>query len=168
MPGSTGRLTESEIRELPERSQLARRRVFRALSLMRNQGLSLTRAVKRERTSRRTMLKYAGRALEKNDSGEWEAKPWDRIVRVMDVVQPHGKIELPIQDSRTARKITGHRAAVHEFLLEGQSGPLEKYEGVTFQVNGETYSLPTDPGVIRRLGKAGEAVAFEDLYADTA
>lgn len=64
------RLTPEEIEELPEPSRTARERALEALSLMRDEGLSATAAADRAGTTLKTVKKYAGRGLEKTESGE--------------------------------------------------------------------------------------------------
>lgn len=162
---SDRRLTAGDIRQLPEKSVKARRRALRALDLMRDRGISLTEAVDRANTSRRTMLKYAGRGLEKNESGEWDPKPWDRIVRLMDLPRPGGQERIPIQDSRTASKVGRYKTAVKKFARTDDDSALEEFENVTFQVNGETEGFLTDRDTLKRLGFAGE-LSNENIYAD--
>lgn len=159
------RLTAGDIRQLPEKSFRARRRALRALDLMRDQDISLTEAVRRANTSRRTMLKYAGRGLEKNESGEWDAKPWDRNVRLMELPQPGGTEVVPIQDSRTASKVGRYQTAVKKFARTGDDSALEDFENVTFQVNGEMLGFLTDRETLRRHALAGE-LSNENIYAD--
>lgn len=159
------RLTAEEIRDLPERSFRARRKALRALDLMRDKGISLTEAVSRVRTSRRTMLKYAEGGLRKTESGQWEPKPWDRIRRLMELPRPGGTEEIAIQDSRTASKVGRYQTAVKKFARTGDDTALEEFEGETFQVNGEEHEFLTDRDTLERLGFAGE-LSNEDIYSD--
>lgn len=157
------RLHLDEIRDLPNPSKAARERALEALNLMRARGLSLTAAAYRVGTTRETMLKYAGRALEKNEAGEWVPKPWDRIIRPMRFPTPTGVRLLAVRDSRSASKIARYWAAVREFLLTGNEELLRPFRAETVQVEGEEHSFVTDPDTLMTLATAGE-VRFEDLY----
>lgn len=159
------RLTAEEIRDLPEKSFRARRRALRALGVMRDKGVSLTEAISRVRTSRRTMLKYAKGGLRKTESGRWEPKSWDRIRRLMDLPRPDGMKEIAIQDSRTASKVGRYQTAVKKFAWKGDDTALQEFEGETFQVNGEEIEFLTDRDTLERLGFAGE-LSNEDIYSD--
>lgn len=160
------RLSAEEIEELPQRSRVARDRALEALSLMRTRGLSLTAAVEETGTSRRTMLKYAGRALEKDESGEWEPKPWDRIIRRMKFLKPSGVITLPVRDSRSAEKISRYWRAVQTYLDTGNPDPLRPFQGEHVQVKGLKHPFVTDLETIER-NQLGGTIRFENIYADT-
>lgn len=160
------RLSEASIITLPDRQAFARDRALEALNLMREDGLSLTAAANRVGTSRRTMLKYAGRALEKNDRGIWMPKPWDRIIRRMQFPTPSGLEVLPIQDSRSAKKVGRYWTAVRRYLLEGKADRLAEFRSESIQVNGELHQFVTETRILDRLALAGE-VRFEDIYEVT-
>lgn len=157
------RLTPEEIENLPIRSQLARDRALEALNLMRSEGLSATAASKRVGTTLKTVKKYAGRGLEKDESGEWDPKPWDRIIRPMKFPTPTGLMQLDVRDSRSASKLARYWADVREFVLTGNEKLLVPYRSETIQVRGDKHHFVTDPDVLKRLAKAGE-ISFSDIY----
>lgn len=161
------RLDADAIRDLPDRSRAARDRALEVLTLMRQNGLSLTAAKDRVGTTRKTVLKYAGRALEKTESGEWSAKPWDRIIRLMRFPTPKGSRILAVRDSRSASKIARYWSAVDAFLKTGNPDGLKPFRNETVQVEGVEHPFITEPLLIERLGRAGE-VRFEHLYAEAA
>lgn len=153
-------------KELPEESRSAYRRSLEALDLMRTEGLSLTAAADRAGTTRRTMLKYVGRSLDKDQLGQYEAKPWDRFLRYMRFPTPRGLRELKVKDSRSAQRLARYWNDVRAYLL-GIEGPeiLERYRNLSITVDGEEHTFVTDSEILRRLALAGE-VQFNELYAD--
>jgi hypothetical protein len=161
------RLHPEDIRDLPDRSREARKHALEVLSMMRQGDVSLTAAAELVGTTRKTVLKYAGRALEKSPSGEWEAKPWDRIIRLVRFPTLTGSTVLPIKDSRSASKIARYWGAVDQFLREGVTEGLRAFKSEVVQVDGIEYRFVTDPLTIERVGRAGE-VQFEYMYADAA
>lgn len=158
--------TQEELEALPEESRAARDRALEALHLIRHEGLSLTQATDQVGTTRRTMLKYAHWALEKDDSGEWKATPWDRIPRRMRFPTPSGQIVLFVKDSRSAEKVGRYANAVKQFLQTGDASGLKEFRNEVIQVNGKEHEFVTSTRVLRRLARAGE-VRFEDLYPTT-
>lgn len=153
-------------KELPEPSRRAYYRALDALDRMRVDGLSLTEAADQADTTRRTMLKYVGRVLEKDASGEYVPKPWDRHIRYMRFPTAKGLIELKVKDSRSAQKLARYWNAVRDYL-RGKTGSdgLRAFKGESITVDGEDHVFVTDPDILRRLGLAGE-VQFNELYAD--
>lgn len=151
---------------LPEPSRRAYNRAVDALDRMRVEGLSMTEAAREAGTTRRTMLKYVGRVLERDDSGEYVAKPWDRHIRYMRFLTPKGARELKVKDSRSAQRLARYANAVRKFL-NGQAGPevLKLFESKSITVDGEENAFLTDTDVLRRLAAAGE-VQFNELYVD--
>lgn len=160
------RLDKEDIRALPDRSRRARLRALTVLNLMRDEGLSLTAAADRVGTTRKTVLKYTGRALEKDDAGEWEPRPWDRIIRLVKFPTPKGPITLAVRDSRSADKVARYWDAVGKFLETGNEKLLKPFRGEIVQVRGEQHEFVTDPDILKRQGRAG-VVTFEHLYEST-
>lgn len=160
------RLYEEDILDLPERSRRARRKAITVINLMRKQGISLSAASDQVRTTRKTVLKYAGRALEKGESGEWKAKPWDRIIRPVKFPTPKGVKTLAVRDSRSADKVARYWAAVRKYRATGDEDLLDPFRGESVQVRGEKHTFITDPDILKRQARAG-VVTFEHLYDST-
>lgn len=156
------RTAPNEIPALVE-SQLARERALDALSRMRREGRSLTRAAREAETTPRTVRKYVGRALTER-RGHPVAKPFDRLVRRMRFLTPRGNIDLTVRNSRTASRIAEHRAAVNHYLTTGDASWLRPFRGKSVRAEKVGRPFLTDPKTLSRLADAGE-VAFEDLYA---
>lgn len=64
-------------------SEDPQQRALDTIALMRRENLSLTAAAKRAGTTMETVVRHAGRALEKPSSG-WVAKSFERYARSME------------------------------------------------------------------------------------
>jgi len=148
---------------LSPESQLARERALEALSLMRAQGFSLTRAAQQAQTTTRTVRKYVSRALVK-EKGHLRAKPSDGLERRLRFLTVRGIIELRVRSSRTATRIAQYWNAVDHYLKTGNTSLLRPFRGKTVRAGKVGYPFLTDPRTLNRLALAGE-VTFEDLYA---
>jgi hypothetical protein len=150
------------LERLSLRSQRARNRALEVLSLMRTEGKSLTGAISTAQTSKRTVLRYVGSALFKQQSGRYAAKPSDRFARRIHWQTSTGKIEITLRSSRTASKVAEYMTAVRHFLGTGDTSRLDEFKRKSI------FGLPyvTDPRDLIRLQHAGEVVS-EDLYALT-
>lgn len=160
------RLGPEEIRDLPDRSQVARERALEALSLMRERGVSATAAADQVGIALETLKKYAGQALRKTESGAWKAKPRDRITRFMKFPTPKGLTLLDVHDSRTASEIGRYWEAVRKYLRTGDEKVLWPFEGRTIEVQGEFHDFLTDPFLLKRFARAGE-ISFPTIYGLT-
>lgn len=160
------RLTPEEIETLSDRSRAARDSALEALSLMRTQGLSLSKAIRRVGISRETMLKYAGHALEKTPSGQLQATPEDRIVRRMKFPTRSGITVVPIEGSRDAEKVSRYWRAVDEYLKTGNPDEVFAFEDEFVEAEGQRHFFLTDLETLQRNAQAGE-VRFEDIYEDS-
>lgn len=152
--------------ELTERSQDARERALEALANVRTEGWSPTRAAKAAGTTLKTMKRYLGPVLEKQESGRYKAKGYDRMIRMMRFQTEKGLIALEVKDSRSASRIAKYWAAVDHYLTDGDPERLKPFRGKSVQVNGEPHPFITDLDTLERLALAGE-VRFEDLYTNT-
>jgi hypothetical protein len=141
----------------------ARARALDALSRMRTEGLSMSKAAVRAETSVKSIIKYVGRALKKNAVGRYQAKPADRLIRVINFYADGGPIEITVKSSRTASEVSRHLTAVKQFLKTGDASGLVEFEGKTVKIGGISYPFVTDLDLLERLQ---DAVSFEDLYAN--
>jgi hypothetical protein len=160
-------------RKRPGRSNAAldkaredRRRALHALSLMRKERLSLTRAAKEALTIPRKVKKYVKSALRKKVSGRYEAKPSDRLARSLRFLAPDGQIGITVHSSRTASKIAEYWAAVDHYLRTGDTERLAKFRGKSVQVGKNKFVFVTDPRTLNRIAAVGE-VSFEQIYMST-
>jgi len=132
---------------------------------MRASGVSLTRAAKDQKVSRRTVLKRAGSALRKKKTGRYAAKTSDRLVRVLRVPTSDGTRDISVRNSLDASRLGRYWAAVHKYLATGSFQDLEEFrDQFVVDTSGEKFPLITDSDVLDELGFAG-VVSFESLYA---
>lgn len=141
------------------------REALRALSYMRNEGLSLTRAAKRVGLTRKEALEHIRPYVFKRRE-RWHPTEYDRRVRVMRFLDSKGVIPIEVKDSRTARKVGRYWTAVDRYLKTGDDSLLDPFRSASFQSNGETFEYITDLQLLQRLGNAGQ-VQFEEIYALT-
>ena len=136
----------------------ARNRALRAVSRMRREDISLSQAAAREGTTPKTVIRHAGRALERRGR-RLKAKPADRYARMMNVLGPQGTTTITVRGSRKASAVADHWNAVHHYLDTGDDSALRGFYGVS--VAG--VELESDPDVIDRLASIG-VLDFEDIY----
>ncbi len=141
----------------PERA--ARDRGLEALALIRRKGLSLTRAAKRATTTRNTVLKYAGSALQRRPDGRYAAKRADRLYRRMRILTPDGVRVIGIRGSRAASVAGEHASAIHHYLATGDDSRLRALVGK--RVAGAPPE--TDLAAIEAWARLG-VLDFEDIY----
>lgn len=141
----------------------ARGKVLKALSLMRNDGLSVGRAAREAGTTPNAVRRYAGNALEKDARGRYSAKPYDRLARQMEFYTDRGRITLEVRDSRSASRIGKYMNAVNRYLTTGDDRPLRAFRGQSVRVDKLAYPLITDTNVLDTLAGAGE-LRFDSLY----
>src|SRR3989442_13870259 len=76
--------------------------VTQAISRMRNDRVSLSRAAQEFGVDRRHIQRYGGRALRKGRNGRYRAKKHDGLRRVLLILTRHGVVEIGITDSDQA------------------------------------------------------------------
>jgi hypothetical protein len=151
-------------KQTSNRHIIAYDRALRVLSLMRSKQTSLTRAARETKTTPRTVIRHAGKAITKAESGRYRAKPSDRLARSLNFITTNGTVGITVRGSRLASTIAKYSNAVQRYLETGQTDELEPFVGKSIQVGKTRYPFVTDTRLLNRLGRAGE-VSFEDLYA---
>jgi hypothetical protein len=136
-------------------SMEARERALDALALSRREGLSLTRAARLTHTTRRTVLRHAGRGF-RHEGRRYRARPFDRIPREIAVLTAGGPERITVHDSRTASLIAEHANAVRRYLRTGDDTELRALRRAQIVVRGRRIALPVDPELIDRLAAGGE------------
>jgi hypothetical protein len=159
--------TPEAIARLRPEERRARGRALEAVQLMRREGFSLSRAATQAETTPNAVRRHAGRALEEDARGRYQAKPYDRMLREVWFLTWEGKVILPVRDSRSASKIARYMAAVDQYLRTGDDSRLQRFRGKGFWVQKRFQPFITDLDVLDRLAMAGE-VSFEELYARAA
>ena len=125
---------------LSAQSQEARRRALDALALMREHGLSMTKAAKRAGTKPETMKRHLGPTILKKPDGQYRAKAWDRIPRRMRFLTNKGQIEIEVRDSRSAARIARYWTALDQALKKGEWWRLRPFVEKPF-----TYTVTATP-----------------------
>ncbi len=140
-----------------------RARALDALSKMRRDGMSISRAARDANTTPNAVRRYAGAALTRK-RGRDVARPRDGLYRRMEFLTPDGKIALDVTDSRTASRIGAHWAALKRYAETGDDRALLPFRGRSVRVGKRAYPFITDLDVIDELAHRGE-LSFESIYA---
>ncbi len=143
-------------------AKAARDRALGALSLMRREGLSLTRAAAQTGTTSDTVQRYVGSILTRRSDGRIAPTRGDRLYRRMRLLTPEGVVDVGIRGSRTASRVGDYWNAVHQYLATGDDAPLRPFAGK--RVAGRAFE--TDLDALDRWARRGE-LDFEDIYAMT-
>ena len=146
------------VASLSRSERQARERALRAVNRMRREGLSVAQAARQEGTTRNTIMRHAGSAVESR-GGRMRAKPADRLTRRMNVLGPQGLTTVTVRGSRQATVIAEHWNAIRRYVNSGDDSELRRFYGRT--VGG--VELESDPDVIDQLAAVG-ALDFEDIY----
>jgi hypothetical protein len=137
---------------------------LRVLTLMRTKDMWLAEAAREAKTTSRTVIRHAGKALTKSDSGRYTAKSSDRLARSLNFITREGTVSVTVRGSNLASKIATYSNAVQRYLETGQTDALRPFVEKSIKVGKVKYPFITDTRLLNRLGRAGE-VSFEDLYA---
>ncbi len=149
----------------PQRFRDLWNNVLHVIARMRADRVSLPTAAREFGVPSRTVIRLGGSALRRLPNGEYVAKRWDRLLRVVYVLTREGIQEIATRDSRTASLIGSHWAAVHFYLDEGKTSKLRKFRGQSVtDADGMRHFLLTDPDELDRLGRRG-VISFEEMYA---
>jgi hypothetical protein len=152
----------------PLRAQELWNRVTHVIAKMRANKLSLQKASREFGVDPRTVVKRGGTALRKSETGRYEAKKSDRLLRVLVVPTHDGTRDIAVRGSRRASQLGEYWSAVHKYLQTGDPSGLQKFRGQkTWDIDGEQIPFITDPAELKRLGSAG-VFSFESMYARVA
>ena len=142
--------------------------VAHAMTAMRSEGLSLTKAAQVYHLDPRTMLRYAGSGLRKDSSNKYKPRPSDRLLRPMVIPTEHGLAEIAIRSSRDATKVAKYWDAVQWYLETGDASRLKPFQShEIIDASGARVPLIVDLSELERLGSAG-VLSFESIYAKAA
>jgi hypothetical protein len=144
------------------------RRSAHVVTQMRTENASLQRASREGGVDPAVVLQLAGSALRKSDSGRYEAKSSDRLLRVLAIPNLEGVGEIATRDSRQASQLATYWDAVQKYLQTGDATVLSNFEGVYItDARGAQVPLLTDLDELDRLASAG-VLSFESLYVGVA
>ena len=137
----------------------ARDEALEVLALMRREGLSFRKAVRRVGTSGGTAWRYVGAELRRTRGGRIVATRGDRLFRRMRVLTTDGLQTIDLRGSRVASLVAKHISAAKHYLSTGDESGLGPFTDVF--PGGKR--LMTDPMAIEREARRGE-LDFEDIY----
>ena len=159
----TKRRTARKTTRRSRKDPAARERALEALSRMRSEGRSLTRAARIAHTTPVTVRKHVGRTLVRSASGRYVASPSDRLTRRVWFLTKNGKVEAAVRGSRQASRVARYMAAVDQYLRTGDAEPLQEFRGQGIHSRNQTHRFLTNTDALDRLALADE-VSFDRLY----
>jgi hypothetical protein len=157
--------TAEELFALPDNLQDKYQRMTHAVTKMRTDRLSMSRAALLYEITPKDMRRLGGTALRKQKNGRYAAKKRDKLLRPLMIVSQRDLEEIVVNDSDQATRIAKHSNAVSLYLRTGDAGPLREFEGeYAIDTNGKHVHFLTDLKELDRRGSAGN-MSFESLYA---
>lgn len=156
---AAGVRNDKELSQLPPNARDERRRVFRAVSEVRTDGLTLAQAARRNGTSIDAMRFWAPGVVGPNGMVTKADRLWRPMWGIDEVTQR--VVPVDVRGSRVATRLSAYGRAVDHYLVTGDDGPLRAFEGV--RIAG--VELETNTDVIDYLATIGE-ISFETIYRD--
>lgn len=157
--------TANEFFMKPKAFQETWKRVTRAVSMMRDDGVSLAKASREVEIGLEAIIRLGGSALQKRANGRYAAKPFDRLLRVL-VIPISGELnEIATRDSREATKLSRYWIALHKYVDGSDTSAITSFKGQSItDTKGIKVPLLTNRAELNHLGSAGE-FSFETIYA---
>lgn len=142
-------------------------RVVAVVSKLRSEKTSLQQAAKEQGISPRTVKRWAGSALQKQESGKWTARKSDTLLRVLTIPTAGGPREIGVRGSRQATQLANYWNVVRRYLETGDQKQLAKFRGKFIKdADGVQIVFITELKELKRLSSAG-VLTFESIYART-
>jgi predicted DNA-binding protein (UPF0251 family) len=145
-----------------ERQTLAHQKALRALRLMREEGLSLSAAARREHIKQNTFLRHVGSAVHRSGHGKpWKASKSDSLRARMRILTPQGPVFDVVRGLRERKLLASYEKALRKFRAgeDGAEKELSAFRGLT--VGGHVFI--TDLKLLIQLEEAGQ-LDFDSLY----
>ena len=149
-----------ENKTLSDREFEVLKRCFRAIALMRHDGLSLEVASREEGTTGATVRKHLPRALRKEKGGRWVATKADTYTRLLSLPGLHGPVSVRARGSKAAKLASDYLASLARWAKREKSYELAPFRGK--KVGGHEFI--TAPRALRALRDAG-LLQLDSLYA---
>ena len=152
---------------LSTRERLQRQRALSVLSEVRRGEGSLTARSRAHGMSRASVRRATG-AFRKQ-GGRWVPTRRDSIQRWLKSYENGRRVEVLIDDSRTATLLSKYVHAVNEYLLTRDPEAFRSFRGVTYRdAFGSEHSFETDGAAILAAVERSESDfgSFADLYAE--
>ena len=151
--------------ELSTKERKIKGKTLEALSLVRRERYSLTRAAREVRLAPKTIRRYTNAF--RRVRGRWKAKKFDRIPRVMKIYEKGKLVIVEINDSRNASLIGEYHSLVGQALDKGDMSLLKKIRRKKFKDwKGRTRTLETKYEVIYELKQREAEPEFFEIYAE--
>ena len=131
---------------------------LRAVTIMRQEGVSLSEASRKAGTKPDLVKRHAGEALERRGS-RWGVTEGDRIYRPMIVYSGGAVVPVDVRGSHKATELSDYHRAVGRYLDDGDEESLRAFYGKT--VDGVEYE--TDPDVLDEMARRGQ-LDIESIY----
>jgi hypothetical protein len=131
-----------------------------ALKLMRREGLTAKHAAKVEGTTVKKMRKYVGPALRRRGA-DYVAKPSDRLIRHMKILDARGIRFIVVRGSRTASLVGRYWNAI-DAALKGKPSALQQFRGR--KISYTKLKFLTNLKTLRRLQDAGVLDNVREIY----
>lgn len=153
---------------LPAHTQQTYASVTQAISRMRNDRVSMSRAAQEFGLGRQDIRKFGGKSVRKAPNRRYVATKRDSLLRVLVLLTHQGVIEVGVSDSRQASALGEYWNAVQRYLSTGDASLLASFRGKHItDSTGKEFPLLTDQQELDRLANAG-VLSFESLYARAA
>jgi len=152
---------------LSQRERLQRQRALSVLSEVRRGEGSLTARARAHGMSRDTVRRASG-AFRKR-GGRWVPTKQDRIQRWLKSYEDGGRVEVLIDDSRTATLLSKYAHAVNEHLLTRDPEVFRPFRGKTYRdAFGTEHTFETNGEAVLAAVERSESDfgSFADLYAE--
>ena len=147
------RIGPRALAKLTSRQRGVHDRALRAVRLMRDENLSLTRAARTEGVSPSTVRRYVPGSLEKR-TGRWRAHIGyrDRTPREIETISGGQRVAIITTNLSQASQLAKYKQAVEHYLGEGDDSLLRGFKGAVV----EGYELETDLDEIDRIYELGQ------------
>lgn len=157
--------TPKQFYAMSEESQDRWIRATNAVSKMRTEHVSLSKASQEVGLDPATVIRLVRPALRRQSKGRYVARSRDSLLRVLVIPSPDGLREIAVRDSRQASLIGEYSTAVQRYLQTGDASSLQKFRNKRIRdISGKRILLITNTDELDRLGGAG-VLSFESLYA---
>lgn len=161
-------LSRIPLAHLTPRERLQRQRALSVVSEVRRGRGSLTKLARTERISPRTVRGATGTFRKRG--GRWVPARRDHIQRWLKSYEDGRRVEVLIDDSRTATLLSKYAHAVSQYLVTRDPELFRPFRGKTYRdVFGVEHLFETRPEAVLAAVERSESDfgAFVDLYAET-
>lgn len=151
--------------QLTQRQYSYRSVSFDVLSEVRRGKGSLTYIAKKYHTTPETVLRHTNAF--KKVGNRWIPKRYDKIERVMKIIENGHEITIIVDDSRYATIIGKYHSAIKQFLETGDESYLRPFRGKRIKdSSGNWHTLDTNPDHIYDIQERRVEEEFYTIYSE--